>query len=390
MDTAEDEARRSSSSDEPLALIYIGSAENDFEGVGRTFPLPAAPIRVRFGRGDALDVRARGSDLAATIPLAWASGAHCELEVRATSHGTTQLWLHDLGSRNGTLLGGRRVEGEALLELGGVFEVGRSFWAVRQQSSCGAAVDEGAKVMPPCRHVGPALEKVARSDLPVLIVGQTGTGKESIAHAIHERSGRSGAFVHVGVSAFRADQLDEELGQGSRRSPGAARRGRGGTVYLADVGGLDARSQAALLAVLERMPAGGQGVRVVAGSDRELRKSAGQGQFRAELYSRLAGFEIRLPSLRECPEDIGLLVRQLGCDGERPRIRLSTPALRYLLGHPWPFNREQLHACLETASMLPSMETAIGEQVVRDALRGARRTSLSSDDGAPLEKPIKH
>jgi transcriptional regulator of acetoin/glycerol metabolism len=195
----------------------------------------------------------------------------------------------------------------------------------------------------------------------------------------------------VSVAAFGSDRIEQEVGQGSRRVPGAARRGRGGTVYLADVGELDARGQAALLAVLERLSTDDdRGVRTIAGSDGELRRLAEQGHFRAELYSRLAGFEIRLPTLRACPEDIGLLVRQLGRDNERARLRLSTPALRHLLGHPWPFNREQLHACLTAASMLPSMDAVVGLDAVRDALRGARQSNVSNDEGESPSGPLPH
>ena len=391
MDTAEDEGRRSADPDDPLSLVYVGSAENDFEHAGRVFALPPSS-RVRFGRGEAFAVAAEAGGLTASVPLPWASGAHCELQARATPEGP-RLWLRDLGSRNGTLLEGRRVEGEVPLALGRVFEVGRSFWTVRVQRTGGLSETSAlfAVVAPPLRHVGSVLERVARSELPVLVIGETGTGKESIARAIHERSGRAGAFVVVGVSAFGPERMEAELGAGSRFAPGAARRGRGGTMYLADVGQLDGRAQVALLAALERLPAGEQGVRVVAGADRELRRSAGKGgHFRAELYSRLAGFEVRLPTLRESPEDIGLMVRQLGHMGDRARLRLSTPALRHLLGHSWPFNREQLLACLTTASMLPSTDGFIGEDVVRDALLGAHRSNLSLTDSEPPSGPLHH
>jgi pSer/pThr/pTyr-binding forkhead associated (FHA) protein len=386
--TAEDEGSRTPDASHPLTLVYLGSAENDFEGAGRAFMLAPTTKLLRFGRGESLGARASDSRLTVTVPLAWASSAHCELDVRGEDD-VVQFVLRDLDSRNGTLVQGRRIVGEVPLRIGQVFEVGRSFWALRLGlSGDDAGGGEGGHVLPPLRHAGPGLDKVARSDVPVLVMGETGTGKEAIARAVHGRSGRTGAFVHLGVSGFDAGQIEEELGQGSRRAPGAARRGRGGTVYLVDVGHLDDRAQTSLLAALERLSSGDSGVRVASGSDQDLRRLVSEGRFRAALYSRLAGFEVRLPALRNRLEDIGLLVRQVGRDGERARLRLSTPALRCMLAHAWPFNREQLHACLTTASMLFSGDTIIGEDAIRDALLSS--SGEASHGGQPEPGPLRH
>jgi pSer/pThr/pTyr-binding forkhead associated (FHA) protein len=389
VDTVEEQGRRSPDPSRPLALVHIGSAENDFADAGRMFVLPSLPARVRFGRGDAFGARSSDSGMKVSVPSAWASGAHCELHVRVVA-GTVELVLRDLGSRNGTLVDGRRIDGETPLGLDQPFEVGRSFWTLRMAPSGEPGrEDDDAFVVPPLRHVPAGLGKVARTEVSVLVMGETGTGKERIARVVHERSGRTGPFVHLGVSGFDARRLEEELGEGSRRSPGIARRGRAGTLFLADVGRLDARAQVSVLAALERLPGGEGGIRVVSGSDVELRDLVARRRFRPELYSRLAGFEVRLPPLRDRLEDIALLVRQIGHDGDLPRFRLTTPAFRHLLGHGWPFNREQLHACLVTASMLPSGETTIGEEAIRDALR-SRRTNVSSADSPPDPRRLPH
>lgn len=391
VDTTEDDGRRGAEAAQPLALVYVGSAENDFDEAGRVFPLPAPARLVRFGRGTSLESRGDGQRVDLKVPLPWASGAHCELTIHPANEDVC-FRLRDLDSRNGTLVGNHRIEGTAELELGQVFEVGRSFWMLRAFHAGDEVVDEEhAAVVPPLRHVRSVLRKVARSEVPMLVIGETGVGKEGIARAVHERSGRSGVFVHVSVSALSPDRIERELGQGTRRVPGVARRARAGTLYLADVGKLDGGGQAALLSALKRLPVEGeQGIRIVAGTDRDLRDLAGRNRFRPELYSRLAGFEVRLPPLRQRPEDIGLLVRQLCDDESRPALRLSTPALRYALGYDWPYNREQLRGALTAAAVLRSTDEVIEAQVLRDVIRGSRGTSLSIEPSRSTSGPVRH
>jgi DNA-binding NtrC family response regulator len=205
-----------------------------------------------------------------------------------------------------------------------------------------------------------AVARVAPLPIPVLIRGETGTGKELVATALHRfGSNPEGPFVPINCGAIPENLLESEL-FGHRRGsftgadadhPGAVEAARNGTLFLDEVGELPAALQVKLLRFLqsgEIQPVGSKRrievpVRVVAATHRDLRAEAAAGRFREDVFYRIAAYEIILPPLRDRSSDIPLLVdhfrRRHGGDGIAPA---GDEVLRLLAGHPWPGNVRQL------------------------------------------------
>ena len=213
------------------------------------------------------------------------------------------------------------------------------------------------------------LERIAPTDIAVLVVGETGVGKEVVARAIHRLSGRPGAFVPVNVAAIPRDLLEAEL-FGSVRGAftGADRPRQGlvtaahrGTLFLDEIGDLDPGLQAKLLRVLESgevRPVGSTAfqavdARVVSATHRDLPARMEAGGFRSDLYYRLAPAVVRVPPLRERAEDIPVLRRLFEAEAVRrlglSACRWSEAAASALVRHQWPGNIRQLRHVVEVA-----------------------------------------
>ena len=292
---------------------------------------------------------------------------HCELTVE---EGT--LTVRDLGSRNGTTVAAVRVL-HAPLTATQRLGLGVSRLQIDPKAAPGPVSISprdrfgtlvGCSVA--LRRVFDQLEKAAVGRASVLIEGEPGTGKEAAAEALHQTRGL-GSFVVLDIGAVPPDQLESELfghepgsfpgAVGAR--PGAVERARGGTLFLDQVGHLPSALQPRLLRLLEHRESRRLGqsvytpidVRVIAGSNRSLRAEVNAGRFRSELYYRLAAIEIRMPPLRERPEDLPLLVTHLLEQMHAPRAarrRLSSPDfLAGLVRHRWTGNVGELHQYLE-------------------------------------------
>jgi DNA-binding NtrC family response regulator len=217
------------------------------------------------------------------------------------------------------------------------------------------------------------LQKAARSSLPILIVGEPGTGKELFARAAHRLSARAGQpFVAVNMAAVPPDLFESELFghvRGSFTGAVADRRGwfeqaDGGTLFLDEVGELRAEHQAKLLRVLQEKTFSRVGavrptsvdVRVVAATNRDLERAIPEGAFREDLYFRLKGLVLRLPPLRERRGDIavlaGRLLQEAAAEMKRPGLALSEAALAALERHDWPGNVRELQNCVRQAAAL--------------------------------------
>jgi transcriptional regulator with GAF, ATPase, and Fis domain len=231
------------------------------------------------------------------------------------------------------------------------------------------------------------------------VEGETGTGKELVARAIHEMSGRSGPLVPVNCGALPATLVESELfgyrkgafsGAVEDRS-GIVRTAEHGTLLLDEIGDLPLAAQPALLRVLQEgeiTPVGATravpvDVRVIAATHRNLSECIAKGSFRADLYARLAGAVVRVAALRDRLEDIGVIVASLlrKLAPERAEtVAFSSNAARAILGYDWPRNVRELEKCLETA-----LHLAAGKQVriehLPDAVQHAGLSARRSREG---------
>ena len=239
----------------------------------------------------------------------------------------------------------------------------------------------------PMRRLMLQLERVAQSEARVCILGETGTGKELIARAIHERSGRAkGPFVTLNCAAVPAELIESELfGHEKGAFTGAASRHSGkfeqahqGTLFLDEIGDMPLGMQAKLLRVLqegELERVGGDkpvpvNVRVVVATHRNLDDLVTSGHFRQDLYHRVYVFPLRLPALRERPGDIAVLLEHFASqiasqNGWKPKPFLAA-AVRLLESYRWPGNVRELRNVVERLLLLADGE--VDDEAVRLAL----------------------
>ena len=255
-------------------------------------------------------------------------------------------------------------------------------------------IGSGAKM----RRVFETIQKVAETDLSVLIRGESGTGKELVAQALHESSRRRAQpFVAVNCAAINKELVESELfghEKGAFTGADARRIGRfeaadGGTIFLDEIGDMAPETQAKVLRVLEERKLERVGstktievdVRVVSATHRDLEERAKEGAFREDLYYRLKVVEIELPPLRDRIEDLPALsdrfLGQVAERLERDKKILSEEALARLSRHEWPGNVRELRNVLERAAVL-----AAGVEI------GAADLSLDADlEHVPSESP---
>jgi transcriptional regulator with PAS, ATPase and Fis domain len=258
--------------------------------------------------------------------------------------------------------------------------------------------------------------RVAATGSTVLLLGETGTGKELLAHAIHAASARAAKpFVGVNIAAVPDSLLEAEFfGVAAGAYTGAERKGRdgkfrvadGGTLFLDEIGDMPLALQAKLLRALQEQevePLGSNqvirvDVRVIAATSRDLGRMVADGQFRADLYYRLNVLPIRLPALRERLADIEALADALLDDIARrsslPHKSLSAEALDRLASHDWPGNIRELRNVLEQAALMTDAPVLRPEDL-DIALAAAPRSGLSPDQPAdpaaavaPVERPV--
>jgi transcriptional regulator with GAF, ATPase, and Fis domain len=228
-----------------------------------------------------------------------------------------------------------------------------------------------------------ALQKIRRAaptNVPILIMGETGTGKELAARLVHEESRRSeGPFVAVNCAAIPKDLLESELFGHERGAftgalstkAGAFERAHGGTLFLDEIGDMALEHQAKVLRAIQEgevQRVGGSSpkkidVRIVAATHRDLRARAVEGAFREDLYYRLAGYELRLPPLRERGRDVLAIAKAL-LERESPGKYFSRSAQALLLGYSWPGNVREVENVVRAAA-IDARGRRISERVVR-------------------------
>ncbi|MBI5501814.1 MAG: sigma 54-dependent Fis family transcriptional regulator [Deltaproteobacteria bacterium] len=344
---------------------------------------PAGPMRCVLVVIDGAD-----SGRAASLgnePVTIGSEAGCSLRLEdptvSRTHATVQaapggFLVTDHGSTNGTLYEGCRVA-QAVVGPGSVLRVGRTSLLVRPEGSAEAIAPSPRKAFGQLvsesvamRRLFAVLEQVAGTESTVLLEGETGTGKELAAFAVHETSPRrAGPFVVFDCAAVPRDLIESELFGHLRGSftgaahdrPGAFVRAAGGTIFLDELSALPLDLQPKLLRVLEARsvkPVGGDepqavDVRVIAAANTDIEAEVRAGRVRADLFYRLSVVHVRIPPLRRRPEDIAPIVRRLlarlGCPdpGE-----ISGPGLDRLVAHSWPGNVRELRNVIERAVAL--------------------------------------
>jgi DNA-binding NtrC family response regulator len=363
---------------------------------------------VVLGRGDARKVERSAGVLRLTVPDRWLSVTHARLRREG------DRWrVEDAGSTNGTFLNGEPCR-EAVLSDGDALEMGHTELLFRQEARHAKGVlDVDASTLdPPSAELATLLPSlaaelgrlpaIARSTVSVVIGGETGTGKEVVARAIHKLSLRQGPFVAVNCGAIPETLVESEL-FGHRKGAfsgatdnrlGLVRTADRGTLLLDEIGDLPAGAQAALLRVLQEREVLSVGssepvkvdVRILAATHHDLEGAVAAKKFRADLFARISGFTIRLPPLRWRREDLGLLVasllRKLDDKGAS-RISFSCEAGRALLRHRWPLNVRELEKSLEAALVLTTNDV-----IDLQHLPPAVQRSLAAPEAQPLPRDL--
>jgi DNA-binding NtrC family response regulator len=356
-------------------------------GLARTFGAPVLQI----GRA--------GADLA--LGDRRVSALHAEIRVEDGGYR-----LRDLGSTNGTYVWGMRVV-EVFIAPGAVINVGES--AVRfvpladsvelrlwQETRMGGLLGKS----PGMRRLFEMIDRVAGSDTTVLIGGETGTGKELVAEAIHERSPRAqGPFVVLDCGAVPGPSFEDHLfGHEAGAFTGAVRSAtgvfesaHGGTLFLDEIGELPMEVQPKLLRAVETgcvRPVGSLrnvecDVRLVAATNRDLPAAVNHDTFRADLFYRVAVARLHVPPLRERREDIELLIEHFldTLPGGR-RAPLPDGFLDWARKHPWPGNVRELKNAVERAIVTRAHPEAAGEPLDD----GAGGRALEVDVSVPFKE----
>jgi transcriptional regulator with PAS, ATPase and Fis domain len=367
-------------------------------GVRWAFPLPAALV-TRERRERLLLGRAADCDV--VLPGAETSRQHAELVRRGP------LWVvRDLGSRNGVHVNGRRIEQESL-SPGDVLRVGEWIGLVREVAP--TSVDDEV----PFGELAPGIfgstvlarvlrhaEAAAKSDLRIVVQGETGTGKECVAQAIHGYSGRTGQFVAVNCAALPETLAEGELfgyrkgafTGADRASAGHLRSAHHGTLLLDEITDLPLTVQAKLLRALEQravVPLGESmpvpiDVRIVAATQESLRAAVEQNRFRADLWARLDGLTIVLPPLRERSEDAPGLFAQLLAQGAEPRSRpVDTRLVEQLCLYDWPGNVREVAQLARQLAVIRGNEPSLRRSYLPERMLHAKKTETAPQRAQP-------
>ncbi len=323
-------------------------------------------------------------DLASLLRMyrdAIAHGISAEAEARVRNKSGQYRWflhqLFPLHDRDGRIARwcGARIDIDAQKESEELAQ--KENLALREEINTVAMFEEIVGTSPRLRAVLARIEKVARTNSTVLITGETGTGKELIARAIHKRSDRSDRpFVSVNCAAIPRDLIASDLfGHEKGAFTGALQRrlgrfelAKGGTLFLDEIGELSAETQIALLRVLQEYEfqrVGGNetiraDVRVIAATHRDLPAAIAAGTFRSDLFYRINVFPLEVPPLRERKEDIRLLVEyfidRYSSKAGKTIKRIDKKSLARLQSYPWPGNIRELQNVIERSVILCDTE----------------------------------
>ena len=332
--------------------------------------------RVDLGRGETRSIKHTTSDGARVVVVTLADLRMSTSHGRITKVGS-QWVVEDLGSKNGTTVGPDRIKRKPLQD-GDVILVGHTSLLFRTAGEQTDLDGEPPEIAPylstlhaPLADKYRELATAAKTNVPIEIQGETGTGKDLVAQGVHELSGRKGRYVPVNCAALSSSTLEAELFGHKRGAftgateerPGLIRSADGGTLFLDEIADLPMSAQASLLRVLQNgevTPVGSDSVvkvdiRLVTATHRDLDAEVAAGKFRADLRARLLGFAVELPALRRRREDLSMIVSEL-LDRHAPdrTVTFSSDAVATLYAHDWPLNVRELERSLQAALAVAS------------------------------------
>ncbi len=362
-------------------------------GLLRFAPLGEPPVFMHHCLDRPLIMMGRSDSCEVPVQDDQASRQHCRLRLAGG------VWrLTDYNSTNGVFVNGEQVRDQEL-RGGEIIRIGSALYrffarSFARQDRTFPAPDADMVMGPASGALRDLIGRAAPSDLSVLVSGETGTGKELVAAALHAMGGNPGGpLVPVNCSAIPSELVESELfgcvkgaytGATADR-PGLIRQASGGTLFLDELGELPAGSQAKLLRVLQERrvhPVGGTAavaveIRVVSATNRDLRQEVAAGRFRADLLARVAELEVPLPPLRHRVEDIPLLVRHfLRKHGAGRDLAASPLCLEQLCLQRWPLNIRELESAVRRALLMA------GDR------RTLRREHFARPDTAPPAESI--
>jgi len=400
-------------------LLVVGSCDE-----------PGLPARARLQFvGEELVIGRRGPDearpgrealiLADTL----VSGQHARVVRVAGGYE-----VEDLGSKNGTLLDNARLAARARLRDGALLFLGNHVGVFRMASA--AEVDamkaELTDPLGPVATASPALavacdrlRRLAASSSELLIVGETGVGKEVYARAVHGASGRKGRFMAINCAAIPRELVESELfgyragahSTAHQAKPGLIEEAEGGTLFLDEIGEMSQEAQIKLLRFLqdrELTPLGATrprqiDVRIIAATNRTPSAAGSGGKthpgVRDDIVARLGAAPIHLPPLRDRIEDLGALIAHFLRRSSHAGVRFEQPAFRALCLHAWPLNVRELEKIVTTAAVLSAGQKPIALRDLPEPIAavlsgpavapGARKPAGPSPTPAQLEELLR-
>jgi DNA-binding NtrC family response regulator len=357
---------------------------------------------LQIGRRAASSDDPRGS---LAIPDSTVSGAHAR--ITRVPQGNDEFLIEDLGSTNGTYVDGRRIEAPTRLRPGALVFLGSQvvlFRTITPVEMVALREDE-ARPLAPVPTMSPLLaltatklRLLARSNAEILLVGETGVGKEVFATAVHTASGRAGKLVAINCAAIPKELVESELfgyergahSTAQARKTGLVETANGGTLFLDEIGDMPLELQSKLLRFLQDKrfsPLGSTrvieaDVRVVAATSRTALERGGHVQ--EALLGRLGAQPIVLPPLRDRIEDVGRLAAHFLAQAGDDR-GFEPEAFQALLLHTWPLNVRELAKVIGEASVLSRGAAAIGLEHLPDAVTALLQ--VESDELEEVAKP---
>ena len=358
----------------PAPHLFV-ALECDRPMAGPTRHLLADLEEVTIGRGATRSFTRAARRLQIALPDSRMSSLHARL-VRVGDEWS----ISDENSRNGLFLDGERQKSGRLrdamqIRLGHTLFWFRAALPTSDQQprdldaeSLGASVPGMETLLPRLANDFAVLSQIAPHGVPILIEGDTGTGKELMARAVHQICQRKGPLVAVNCGALPPNLVESELFGHVRGAfsgavqdrPGLVRAAHTGTLFLDEVGELPLSAQVAFLRVLQERKVTAIGssrpvevdLALVSATNRDLGQLVAAERFRSDLYARLAGFRFKLPRLSERREDFGFFLRALLAQQGRANATFSAAAAERLLGHDWPLNVRELEHTLRAALAL--------------------------------------